>query len=392
MAIDAASLAWLAAKAVAIAALPLAYVALSKAPDKQRKLAWVTAFLTLDLIMFGAFTRLTDSGLGCPDWPGCYGHSNPLSADVEIRAAETALPSGPVTRVKAWIEMLHRYFAMAVGFLIIVLTAQAWIRLRRLRDDASRRRAWLATAILAMVCLQGAFGAWTVTMKLQPAIVTAHLLGGVTLFALLVWLVLLERAPAGGAPARTAAARPALASLAVAGLVLLVVQIALGGWVSSNYAVLACPDFPRCQGQWLPEMDFAHGFTLWRDLGHTGTGDVIGFPALVAIHFTHRVFAMLVFAVLAALVWRAWGHEDLARPARALGALLVLQFFTGLSNIVLQWPLLLAVLHNGGAAAMVGLLVVLCYRLRSAHAVVPAAVPVAAAAGAAARIGAGPDG
>jgi cytochrome c oxidase assembly protein subunit 15 len=347
---------WLALKAVAIATLPLAYVALSRAPDKFRKLAWVTAFLTLDLIMFGAFTRLTDSGLGCPDWPGCYGHSNPLSAGKSIRAAETALPSGPVTMTKAWIEMLHRYFAMAVGFLIVVLMVMAWRRWWRDR----RRSPWLATLIFFAVCLQGAFGAWTVTMKLQPAIVTAHLLGGMGLLALLVWLALREAPPRQAIPV---AAAPGLRWLAAAALVLLFVQIALGGWVSTNYAVLACQDFPLCQGRFVPSMDFAQGFTLWRDLGETGSGDPISFAALVAIHWVHRSVAYLVFAMLALLAWRAYRLPATRQPARWLIVLLLAQFATGISTVLLQWPLAIAVLHNGGAALLVAVLVTLNYRL-----------------------------
>ena len=184
------SLLGLALLGVAVAAVPLVYVWRSRDPQKFRKLAWVTAFLTLDLIMVGSFTRLTDSGLGCPDWPGCYGHSNPLSAGEQIQQAETALPSGPVTMSKAWIEMAHRYFALAVGVLIIVLTVQAW---RRAASGAAAPRSpWLATAALLWVCVQGAFGAFTVTMKLQPAIVTLHLLGGIVLLALLTWIALRE--------------------------------------------------------------------------------------------------------------------------------------------------------------------------------------------------------
>jgi cytochrome c oxidase assembly protein subunit 15 len=360
---DPSALAWLAVKAVAIAALPIAYVTLSKDPDKHRKLAWVTAFLTLDLIMFGGFTRLTDSGLGCPDWPGCYGHSNPLSAGEQIRAAETALPSGPVTMTKAWIEMLHRYFAMAVGFLIIVLTVLAWRRWRR----SPERSPWLATFTLVAVCLQGVFGALTVTMKLQPAIVTAHLLGGVGLLALLIWLALRE-SPAPAVDRRAAALRP----LAALGALLLVVQIALGGWVSTNYAVLACPDFPTCHGQIMPpDMDFDSGFTVWRDLGMTAEGAPIPFQALVAIHWTHRSFAYVVIAGLGLLAWRLWPLAGVGRLARALAAVLALQFATGLSSVVLNWPLLLAVLHNGGAAVLVALLVAINHRLAAAS-VVPA--------------------
>jgi heme a synthase len=346
----------LALKGIAVAALPLAYVRFSSDPQKFRKLAWVTAFLTLDLIMFGSFTRLTDSGLGCPDWPGCYGHSNPLSASEPIRAAQTALPSGPVTVTKAWIEMIHRYFAMGVGFLIVILAVQAWTRWRR----GSGVSPWLATATLVWVIAQGAFGALTVTMKLQPIIVTIHLLGGVGLLGLLTWLALRE----GGSP--PAAAPRGVASLARWALAIVTVQIALGGWVSTNYAVLACPDFPLCQGRVVPPMDFANGFTLWRPLGMTGGGDAIPFQALVAIHWTHRMFALLVVVLLGALIWRCWRLSALRKPAQALLAVLLIQLLTGMSNVVLEWPLLLAVAHSGGAALLIALLVVVNYRSRSA--------------------------
>jgi cytochrome c oxidase assembly protein subunit 15 len=264
---------------------------------------------------------------------------------------------------KAWIEMLHRYFAMAVGFLIIVLTVLAWRRWRR----SPERSPWLATFTLVAVCLQGVFGALTVTMKLQPAIVTAHLLGGVGLLALLIWLALRE-SPAPAVDRRAAALRP----LAALGALLLVVQIALGGWVSTNYAVLACPDFPTCHGQIMPpDMDFDSGFTVWRDLGMTAEGAPIPFQALVAIHWTHRSFAYVVIAGLGLLAWRLWPLAGVGRLARALAAVLALQFATGLSSVVLNWPLLLAVLHNGGAAVLVALLVAINHRLAAAS-VVPA--------------------
>jgi cytochrome c oxidase assembly protein subunit 15 len=353
------ALLWLALKAIAIATLPLLYVWRSRDPEKLRKLAWVTAFLTLDLVMFGSFTRLTDSGLGCPDWPGCYGHSNPVSAGEPIRAAQTALPSGPVTMTKAWIEMLHRYFAMAVGILIIVLMVSSWVRWRRERSAALP---WLATLVFLTVCLQGAFGAWTVTMKLQPAVVTTHLLGGVTLLALLTWLALRE------GPVRTLDPRGArLRVHAGLALAVLLIQIGLGGWVSTNYAVLACPDFPLCHGKVLPDADFVHGFALWRDLGMTRDGAPIPFQALVAIHWAHRAFALLTFAVLGALVWRAWRVPGLRKPARWLALLLVAQFLTGLSNVLLQWPLALAVLHNGGAAVLVAVMVALLRPIASSR-------------------------
>lgn len=350
----------LALKGLLIAALPLLYVWRSHSTDKLRKLAWVTAFLTFDLIVLGGFTRLTDSGLGCPDWPGCYGHSNPLSAGESIRAAETAQPSGPVTTGKAWVEMAHRYFALAVGILIVVLMAFAW---RRWLRDRSRS-ANLPTVVFLWVCLQGAFGALTVTQKLQPIFVTAHLLGGMTLLALLVWLALRERPQ----PLSTEAAT--LRRLAAFALLILTVQIALGGWVSSNYAVLACPDFPLCQGAWAPpDMDFANGFTLWRQLGMTGgdLGKPIPFQALVAIHWTHRLFALLVVVVLGWLAWHSIARPATRRAGAWLACLLVLQVLTGIANVMLQWPLLLAVMHNGGAAAMTGLVVALNHRAWQAH-------------------------
>jgi heme a synthase len=351
---DAASLAWLALKGTAVAAVPLVYVALSRDPAKFRRLAWVTAFLTLDLIMFGSFTRLTDSGLGCPDWPGCYGHSNPLSAGEPIRAAETAQPTGPVTMTKAWIEMLHRYFAMGVGFLIVILAVLAWTLSRAASPAPSRA---LASAALIWVCVQGAFGALTVTMKLQPVIVTLHLLGGATLLALLVWLA------ARASPAlRAMPAPPRLRALAALGLVVVGVQMALGGWVSSNYAVLACTDFPRCQGAWWPPMDFERGFAIWRDLGRTTAGEMIPFQALVAIHWVHRFFALVVVTLLGLLIAAIWRRPGFEREAHWLCGVLILQLVTGLSNVVLQWPLLAAVLHSGGAALMVWLLVLINVR------------------------------
>jgi cytochrome c oxidase assembly protein subunit 15 len=331
-----------------VAAAPLIYVGRSRDPQKFRKLAWITAFLTLDLIMIGSFTRLTDSGLGCPDWPGCYGHSNPWSAADHILQAQIAMPTGPVTTSKAWIEMAHRYFALAVGVLIVVLTVHAWLRATR---SPSALSPWWASAALVWVCMQGLFGALTVTMKLQPAIVMLHLLGGMGLLAILTSMALRE------APAVTPIVAPRVRVAAIAALGLLFVQIALGGWVSSNYAVMACPDFPLCQGQLFPPMDFSTGFTWWRALGQTSQGQVIAVQALVAIHWVHRMFAIVVLIAVGLLAWQLW-RSGLTRLAKALAGLLLLQLLTGLSNVVLQWPLLLAVLHSGGSALLVALIVV----------------------------------
>ncbi|VVD69987.1 COX15/CtaA family protein [Pandoraea terrigena] len=340
-----------------IAVLPLGWVLLRRDANKYRKLAWVTTFLTLDLIMFGGFTRLTDSGLGCPDWPGCYGTSSPFAAHADIHAAQLLLPTGPVTFVKAWIEMVHRYFAMAVGVLIIALMVTAWVKRRELKQSP-----WLATWLFVLVCVQGAFGAWTVTMKLQPVIVSTHLMLALTLLGSLVWLAS-RQMPLASVAADPGALRWRWAALI--GLGLLVFQIALGGWVSTNYAVLACTDFPTCQGQWVPPMDFHNGFRLWRALGKTAGGEVIPMDALVAIHWVHRTFAIVVVAYLAWLASRLRRHAALRRPSTLVLVLVLVQFATGLSNIVFQWPLLNAIAHNGGAAILLLLLVMLNYRIRA---------------------------
>lgn len=345
----------LALTSLLIAMLPLAYAWVKGRSNRYRHLIWLTLFLTFDLVVFGGFTRLTDSGLGCPDWPGCYGAANPFIAHEHIRAAEALMPTGPVTWFKAWVEMIHRYLAMMVGVLIIALTALAWFRRRTLQQSP-----WAATGLLVLVCVQGAFGAWTVTLKLQPVIVTLHLLLGLTLLGALAWLAARTQA----APTPTAGA-PCLTPFIALGLILLTVQIALGGWVSTNYAVLACTDFPLCNGQIIPPMDFRHGFTLWRELGKTGAGELITHDALVAIHWTHRVFAVVVITYLVWLGVRARRIAALAKPATILLALVILQFASGLSNILLQWPLAVAVAHNGGAAALVVALVFMLARSRS---------------------------
>ncbi|TAL99930.1 MAG: heme A synthase [Paraburkholderia sp.] len=351
-----------------IALLPLSWVWVKADDNKFRKLVWVTTFMTLDLVMFGGFTRLTDSGLGCPDWPGCYGTSSPFIAHAQIAAAYAAMPTGPVSLSKAWIEMIHRYFAMSIGVLIIAQTAIAWrARIKRLPLSVSP---WWPTALLGLILVQGIFGAWTVTMKLQPIIVTTHLLLGLALLGTLGWLAA-RITPLPAYEPETGGWRAA----ALAALALLVAQIALGGWVSTNYAVLACTDFPTCNGAWIPPMDFHHGFHLWRALGMDGNGDVITQDALVAIHWTHRTFAFVVIAYLVWLAFRLRRFESLRRPANWVLVVVLIQFLTGLSNIVLQWPLAIAVAHNGGAAIMLLLVVMLNFRIaysRSGRAVMSA--------------------
>ena len=389
-------------------------------------LTLLTLFLTFDLVVFGAYTRLSDSGLGCPDWPGCYASASPVGAHPEIKAAEAAMPSGPVTQSKAWIEMVHRYLATAVGALITaIMVASWWQSWRAGRGGAPGDKqlgqgqsqattpvpnsAGWATLCFVWVCVQGAFGALTVTMKLYPAIVTLHLLGGVGLLALLAVLARrgmlpdeMSANPAASAAATASKARadtrvaarknklpgsrdgiepPATSSttgpasshgwtraqrLVLIGLfVLLLAQITLGGWVSTNYAVLACSDFPTCHGSWWPEADFAAGYTVLRDLGRHADGSLLASSALTAIHFGHRLGALILVAATAFVAWRLRGASVTPWQRRAwLGvlALLAAQVVTGVSNIVLGWPLLAALLHTGGAAALLALLAALLTR------------------------------
>ena len=353
---------WLALVGALLALGPLAWVWVRhrhEGPAARRKaLTVLTLFLTFDLVVFGAFTRLTDSGLGCPDWPGCYGEASPLQAHAEIRAAETAMPTGPVTRGKAWIEMVHRYLATAVGALITALMALAW-RDRR-RGAVQAVSPWWPTLTFVWVCAQGAFGALTVTMKLYPAIVTAHLLGGVGLLVLLV-------VQSEGYLKRPLPLTPGLRRAAVGVFLLALAQVTLGGWVSTNYAVLACTDFPTCQGQWWPPMDAEHGFAIFRELGLGRHGDVLPFAALTAIHMAHRVGAAVLTVALLAFAWalRHHGHPASRRFALGLVALLGWQVASGLGNVVLGWPLVAALAHTAGAAGLLTLLGALMARARA---------------------------
>jgi cytochrome c oxidase assembly protein subunit 15 len=365
--VDWAPLARLLLLAAVLALLPLSWVWLRRgAGDRRARLASLTAltlFLTFDLIVFGAFTRLSDSGLGCPDWPGCYGAASPLGARDQIQAAQTALPSGPVTWSKAWIEMIHRYLAMTVGVLILVMAVVSWLERRRVgARQALPVSPWWPTLTLVWVLVQGLFGKYTVTLKLYPAVVTLHLLGGLLLLALLAVQHQAFLRQAGRQ--RPLVMPPAWRRGALVVVLLLVVQVALGGWVSTNYAVLACTGFPLCNGQWWPAMDFEHGFTLLRHLGMAPGGGYLGFDALVAIHMAHRLFAVVLVLAAGTLAWRLARADDpaLRRFGLGLALLLLAQLASGLSNVVLGWPLVAALAHSAGAAALVLLLTLLLAR------------------------------
>jgi cytochrome c oxidase assembly protein subunit 15 len=286
--------------------------------------------LTFVVVVVGAYVRLSDAGLGCPDWPLCYG--KPIPAEV----------AGGHPVAKQWKEMGHRYLAGSLGFVILLLALLAW-RLRR-----SPR---LAGAILLLVLFQAALGMWTVTMLLKPAIVTAHLLGGMTIFALLAWYAL-QLKPHAAAPATRALRGPAAAALAA-----LVVQIALGGWVSANYAALACPDLPLCRGQAFPPMDFANAFHVVRELGQTADGALLTNEALTAIHWLHRVFALVALAATVCAALRA--RPLLRSVSNEILVLLALQLSLGVANVAFGLPLPLAAAHTAGAALLLLALVVL---------------------------------
>jgi len=350
----------LAAIAIIFAGLPLAYLWTRPGYSFFQKLNWVLVFMTFDLIVFGAFTRLTDSGLGCPDWPGCYGVSNPFHALGEIQQAETAMPSGPVTVIKAWIEMIHRYLAMTVGALILVQVGMAFSKLKSL----GKFPLFCSLGLLLLVCIQGAFGAWTVTLKLQPIIVTIHLMLALLLLACLT--IYAQQAWEQSSSVHTLRIRPLPAQLLLIAFVVLSIQIFLGAWVSTNYAVLACPDFPTCLGSVWPETNWGEGFTLWRQLGLNAQGEFISPTALQTIHWAHRLFALAVLIVLGILGLKALQLTTpvlsaLGRFAKLLLVILLLQVITGISNVVFQWPLLAALLHTAGSAALVFCLVRMSY-------------------------------
>jgi cytochrome c oxidase assembly protein subunit 15 len=282
--------------------------------------------LAFIVAVMGAYVRLSDAGLGCPDWPLCYGQ--PLPADIADRDA----------LAKAWKEMGHRYLAGTLGALILAIAVAAW----RLRRSAP-----LASAIVLLVAFQATLGKWTVTMLLKPAIVTAHLLGGMATLALLAWLALAQW------PHAPAPEMRALRPVAAIALVAVAIQIVLGGWVSANYAALACPGLPLCPGA----MDFANAFHVVRELGQTAQGDLLSHDALRAIHWTHRLFALVALA--AVLFAAARAYRLVPRLAVILGLLVMLQFALGVMNVALGLPLALAAAHNAGAALLLLALVVL---------------------------------
>ena len=319
-----------------------------------RRLALVATVLCLGVVILGGYTRLSDSGLGCPDWPGCFGHLAPTGSaehyatDLDVR--------------KAWVEMIHRYFASTLGLIIVVMAVLAF-RARRERGV----NLWLSLGLVVLVVFQGILGMLTVTWLLKPLIVTGHLLGGLATFALLLWTYLSMRATTrpvnghtvleGNLVAESGTRARTLASLAGAALF---VQVFLGGWTSSNYAAVACPDLPRCQNEWVPEADYHDAFVIWRGLGINYAGGVLDHPARVAIHFTHRVGAVVASVLLLLAAFAAFRLGPVPRWAGVLViAALALQIAIAVFMVLRAFPLGLAAAHNAGAALLVGATVLL---------------------------------
>ncbi len=327
----------------------------------------LAVFLTFDLIIFGAFTRLSDSGLGCPDWPGCYATASPLGAHTAISAAQALSPDGFVTHFKAWIEMIHRYLAAGVGFVILLIAIAA----------AYTKQNWrLPLLSLLLVCCVGAFGALTVTWKLFPLIVTMHLLLALLLLAVLTWQWRIQT------DKNKLRLNSTTRFFTIAMLVLVFIQITLGGWVSTNYAVLVCSSYPKCQGSWWPTMDWMGAFSVWHGRGFVSDGSYITLPALTAIHYAHRLMAYVVFFFGLGLGWLLWVNGDNTQTvckilphtkkllftktqqfACVIWCLMVWQLCSGLSNVVLGWPLWGALAHTAGAAWLVVSLVWLLCKL-----------------------------
>lgn len=323
-----------------------------------RKLVWFAVIYTFIVVVVGAYVRLADAGLGCPDWPGCYGELTPHHAqdDIARAVAEQGGTHGSVSLGKAWKEMFHRYIAGGLGLVILAITVMAWARRRELQQSPR-----LATALLVLVMLQAALGMWTVTLLLKPVIVTLHLLGGLALLALLTLLALRQQALVAIAPAIAARLRP----WALLALLVVIVQIALGGWVSTNYAALACVDFPTCHNEWLPQMDFRHGFQLVRELGMTAAGTHLSYDAITAIHWTHRVGALVTLLVVGGFALWLLRSPGLARYGVVLLCVLLAQVTLGIANVLGGLPLLVAAGHNAGAAILLVTMVVINFALHS---------------------------
>lgn len=371
-----------------------------------RAIARIAVVLAFGVIVLGAFVRLSDAGLGCPDWPTCYGKATWPRHDHDVAAANDAFPERPVEHHKAWKEQVHRHFAATLGLLVLALAlrrnwrhpVRRWLlvaaglvaaagtflyiggqvplsvaasvfalgiplalSVRAPRTGRAAPSPWarFGALLFALIMFQALLGMWTVTWQLKPVVVMAHLLGGLAVFSMLVW-----------AAARSAAivpvpppVAPKLRPLLWLAMIVLVLQIALGGWTSANYAALACPDFPTCQGAWWPDTDFREAFILWRGIGVDYEGGLLDATARATIHLSHRVGAIVATLVLVVLAVALLRQRTLRALGATLLALLTLQIGLGISNVVFGLPLPVATAHNGVAALLLATLVLTASRL-----------------------------
>ena len=307
-----------------------------------KRLVGAGVILALIVVSVGAYTRLADAGLGCPDWPGCCGYLTVPESEGDIQVAQALYPDAPVEVYKAWWEMGHRYIAG----LLLLLVAGVWVLCIRGRRENTP--VVLASVIFGVIICQAAFGAWTVTLKLWPQVVTAHLLGGFTTLSLM-WLLLLRQ----GAFSDVIERLPKPSTLSLIAFIVVVIQIALGGWVSSNYAALACYDFPSCDGSYTPDIDLAQGFNLFQDIGPNYLGGLMDNSARMAIHWVHRLGALVVLVAVGALATRLIAKGSIL--GYIMAAVLAIQISLGILNVVWVLPLLNATAHN-----TVGALLLLC--------------------------------
>ena len=332
------------------------------------KLALAGCLLAVIVIGLGAFTRLADAGLGCPDWPGCYGHALWPDEHHEVIAANTAYPETPVEHDKTWPEMVHRYFASSLGLLTIALLVVAFKK----RRENPRQPIKLPIFLLAFIILQGMFGMWTVTLKLWPQVVTLHLLGGFTTFGLL-WLLTLRLNNQRWQLEQSAVQKvKGFKGLALVALVVVATQIALGGWTTSNYAAVACPDLPTCQTEWLPAMDFSQAFNIFQAIGPNYLGGNMDNDARVAIHFSHRIGAIVTSLVLlwvSLQLFKNIAIPETKRMAVTIVSVLVLQVCLGVANIIFNFPVAVAVAHNLGGALLLLAMITLNYRVNTCQAI-----------------------
>ena len=314
-----------------------------------RRIALLATVLALCVVVLGAYVRLSDAGLGCPDWPGCYGTLTVPESQSAISHAQEAYPNKPVEAHKAWKEMAHRYVAGTLGLLVLSLCVLGWRAKRYISVSPL-----LPTALLFVIGFQAMLGMWTVTLLLKPVIVSSHLMGGMTTLALLTWIAHRHF----GSPSKRIVESELMRFWIRGALVVIFAQIFLGGWTSSNYAALACTDFPTCHGEWVPDMDFGTAFHWVRELGQTAAGQPLELSAFTAIQWTHRVGALITFIYLSTLGMMLIKTPRLKSFGVLLFILLFVQISLGIGNLVLHLPLALAVGHNMGAALLLVTIIV----------------------------------